>query len=123
MFEDERRRLGKAKIAEIARVPAFDPPDAFTAATTDQVFGELWQRPGLGDRDRRLISISILAANGIETELGIHVKAALGSGDVTPAEMMEVILQVAHYAGFPFGSVMYRVFQAACEDLDLEVPS
>jgi 4-carboxymuconolactone decarboxylase len=122
MAEDERRRLGKAKMAEISRLPAFDPPDAYTAATTDQVFGELWQRPGLPDRDRRLITIAILATNGLEMELGVHIKAALGSGDVTPAELMEVVLQVAHYAGFPLGSVTYRAFRTVCNELGLEVP-
>ena len=122
MANDERRELGKARMAEVSGLPAFDPPDAFTAATCDVVFGELWQRPGLPDRDRRMITISILATRGLETELGIHLKAALGSGDVSPAEMMELILQVAHYAGFPLGSVVYRAFRGVCGELGLEVP-
>ncbi len=123
MAEDTRRALGKAKMAEISGLPAFDPPDAFTAATCDEVFGELWQRPGLPDRDRRLITIAILATRGLETELGIHLKAALESGDLSPAELMELVLQVAHYAGFPLGSVVYRAYRAACGELGLEVPS
>ncbi len=123
MADDTRRELGKERMAEVSGIPAFDPPDAFTAATCDQVFGELWQRPGLPDRDRRMITIAILATRGLETELGIHLRAALETGDVSPAELMELVLQVAHYAGFPMGSVVYRAYRAACGELGLEVPA
>ena len=75
--DDERRRLGKEKMAEIAQLPEFDPPDAFTAATTDQVFGELWQRRALGTRDRRLVTIGILASRGLEMELGVPLWRSL----------------------------------------------
>ena len=39
MTNDKRRELGKAKMAEISKLPAFDPPEAFTAAICEQVFG------------------------------------------------------------------------------------
>ncbi|MEM9178022.1 MAG: carboxymuconolactone decarboxylase family protein [Myxococcota bacterium] len=123
MKDDPRRERGKARMAQVSGLPAFDPPDAFTAATCDVVFGELWQRPGLPDRERRMITIAILATRGLETELGIHLRAALSSGDVDPAELMELVLQVAHYAGFPLGSVAYRAYRSACDELGLEVPS
>ena len=42
---ESRWERGKQKMTEIAQVPPFDPPDAFTAATIDRIFGELWQRP------------------------------------------------------------------------------
>lgn len=122
MADDERRARGRAKMSEIARIPEIEPTDAFMAFTTDQVFGELWQRPGLPDRDRRLVTIAILGAHALEPELRIHVRAALESGDVTPAEIMELVLHVAHYAGFPLGATIHRAVRSACEELGLELP-
>ena len=77
---------------------------------------------GTGRHEHASIAIEDLAARGLEMELGVHVKAALDSGDVTAAEMMEVVLQVAHYAGFPLGSVIYRKYLTVCSELGLEVP-
>lgn len=119
---NERRERGKRKLEEIARVEATDPPDAFVATTIDQVFGELWQRPGLVDRDRRLLSLAIVAARGLEFEVRTHISGALQSGDVSPGEMLEVILHVATYAGWPSGSILYRSFRQVCAELGLEVP-
>ena len=122
MAADERRRRGKSKMAEIAQIPEMEPSDAFVAASVDQVFGWLWQRPGLADRDRRLITLGILGARGLERELETHVGGALRSGDLSPAELMEVVLQVAHYAGWPNAAEMYAVLLRVCEKLGLEVP-
>lgn len=122
MSDESRRERGKQKLAAIAQVPAFDPPDAFTAATLDQVFGDLWQRPGLSDRERRLLSIAIVGARSMEFEAKTHIGGALKSGDVSPAEMMEVILHIAYYAGWPHAAVLYRCFRALCAELDLQVP-
>jgi 4-carboxymuconolactone decarboxylase len=134
MSDEARRERGKRRMEQVAKVPAFDPPDAFTAMTVDHVFGEVWGRPGLPDRDRRLLSIAVLAARGMETETRVHVGAALESSDLTTAEMMEVILHVAHsemmevilhvahYAGWPHAAMLYRTFRERCAELGLEVP-
>jgi len=63
-----RRARGIEKIEEIARMSAFDPQDAFAAATIDSVFGELWQRPGLPVRERRLLSLATVGTRGLEFE-------------------------------------------------------
>ena len=122
MADSDRRERGKRKLEQIAQLPAFDPVDDFTAATIDQVFGELWQRPGLSDRERRLLSLAIVGSRGMEFEARAHIGGALKTGDLSPAEMMEVILHVAHYAGWPCASVLYRTFRALCDELGLEVP-
>ena len=122
MSDDPRRERGKEKFQQVAQMPAFEPPDAFTAATIDQVFGDLWQRPGLGDRDRRLVTLGILAARGMEFESKTHLAGALQSGDLDVTELMEVVLQVAHYAGWPHAATFYRGLRAACGELGIEVP-
>ena len=58
MKADPRRVRGQKKMAQIAQIPAIDPPDDFVATTIDRVFGELWQRPGLSDRERHKIVVA-----------------------------------------------------------------
>lgn len=120
---DERRRRGLEKFTEVAGLPAMEPPDAFVAATIDHVFGEVWQDDALSVRDRRLMTLAILGALGSADEARVHLKAALESGDVTPSEMMAVVMQVATYAGFPRGSAFYRAFRQVAGELGLEVPA
>jgi 4-carboxymuconolactone decarboxylase len=78
--------------------------DAFTADfqeyITRSVWGEVWSRPGLDRRTRSCITIAMLAAQGMEHELALHVRAARRNG-VTVDEIKEVLLQVAAYAGVP----------------------
>ena len=117
-----RRARGMEKLKEVARVPAFDPPDAFVAATVDSVFGELWTRPGLPNRERRMITLAVVGTRGVEFEIETHVRGALDSGDLTPGDLLELILQLAYYAGWPCASVVYRKFRAVCGELGLDVP-
>ncbi|MBD5787770.1 carboxymuconolactone decarboxylase family protein [Cellulosimicrobium terreum] len=64
-------------------------------------YGEIYARPGLVPRDRQLVTLGMLTAlGGCEPELEIHVNAALGVG-LTPAEIVEALLQSAVYCGFP----------------------
>lgn len=101
--EDDRRQRGIRKMQEVSQLPAIEPQDAFMAINIDQVFGDLWHRPGLSDRERRLLSIAVVGSRGLEFETRIHIGAALKAGDLDPGEMLEVILHVAHYAGWPSG--------------------
>jgi len=64
-------------------------------------FGDIHSRPGLGVRDREIAIIASLATLGhASTELRSHIKAALNAG-CTRDEILEIILQMAVYAGFP----------------------
>ena len=64
------------------------------------VWGALWGREGLTPRDRSLVTLGILIALGLETELRTHVGIALTNG-LTQDEVAEVIYHSAGYAGFP----------------------
>lgn len=82
---------------------------------TRVAWGDVWQRPGLERRTRSCITIAMLAALGHHDELGMHVKAALRGG-VSPAEVAEVLLQVAVYAGVPAANTAFRVAQPVLLD-------
>jgi 4-carboxymuconolactone decarboxylase len=72
----------------------------FQRYITENVWGSVWSRPGLTRRERSLITIGILAALGRHEEVAMHVRAAKNTG-ATEAEIGEVMLHVAAYAGVP----------------------
>jgi 4-carboxymuconolactone decarboxylase len=78
---------------------------------TRYAWGELWNRPGLSRPERSMITLAMLAALGREEELALHVKAGIRNG-LTAADIREVLLQVAVYAGVPAAN---RGFAVAAE--------
>jgi len=72
-------------------------------------FGEVWSRPGLPTRDRRLITLIIVTCHMQEAYVRLHLRAALENGEFTADELREIMLHLAYYAGWPvgtFGSAM-----------------
>jgi 4-carboxymuconolactone decarboxylase len=86
----------------------------FTAPFQDLItryaWGEIWARPGLTRAERSMITLTALAALRQEDELAMHVRAALRNG-LTPAQISEVLLQVAVYAGVPAANRAFAVAQ------------
>ena len=77
-------------------------------------FGDIYAREGLGLRERELATVAALCALGhAQPQLRVHVHAALHVG-CKPAEVVEVVMQMAVYAGFPAAlnglSVVREVF-------------
>ncbi len=108
---DHEQRLedGERCFVAINLLPS-PPRDSpyFQAGILAFVFGHVWQRPNLGLRERRLITI---AAVGISEALGpiySHVGSALESGDISRSEMDEVILQFSAYSGLPKGRLLQK---------------
>lgn len=64
-------------------------------------FGDIYSRPGLDLRSREIATVAALTALGNATpQLKVHIGAALHVG-LTQDEIVEVIMQMAVYAGFP----------------------
>jgi 4-carboxymuconolactone decarboxylase len=64
-------------------------------------FGDVYARPGLSLRDRQIATVAALVALGTaQTQLVAHIEGALAVG-VTRQEIIEVIIQMALYGGFP----------------------
>jgi len=68
--------------------------------TDDVLFGDIWERPELSQRDRSLVTVSALVATYRTNELPGHLNRALDNG-VTQAELVEAITHLAFYAGWP----------------------
>ncbi len=69
-------------------------------ATTDVLFRNLWLRPGLAPRDRSLVTVSALVANGQTAQIPVHLNRAMDNG-LTRAEASETLTQLAFYSGWP----------------------
>jgi len=68
---------------------------------TDFAYGEVVSRPQLDLRSRELVTVGALTALGnAAPQLKAHIGGALNAG-CSPQEIVEVILQMAVYAGFP----------------------
>ena len=68
--------------------------------TDDVLFGDVWERPQLGKRDRSLITCAALIALGKTEQMDFHFPKALENG-VTEEELIETITHLAFYAGWP----------------------
>jgi 4-carboxymuconolactone decarboxylase len=64
-------------------------------------FGDIYSRPGLGLREREIATIAALTALGnAAPQLKVHIEAGLNVG-LSKDEIVEIIMQMAVYAGFP----------------------
>ena len=64
-------------------------------------FGDIYSRPGLDLKSREIAVVAALTALGnAAPQLKVHVHGALNAG-CTRQEVVEVIMQMAVYAGFP----------------------
>jgi len=86
----------------------------------DRLFDAVWTRPGLGVRDRRIVSIVCVSAAVDGPAMDAHVHAALASGDLTIEQMKELVLQFAVYCGWPRASQLEMTVRAQWQRLHEE---
>jgi 4-carboxymuconolactone decarboxylase len=111
---DQRLARGAEEFADVNLLPAPPPDTPYThAGILNYVFGHVWQRPGLNRRERRVITVACVAIDDSPTPLQAHVTAALHSGDITKAEMDEIVLHFSAYYGFAKGQALAERAEAA----------
>ncbi len=76
--------------------------DSLDDLTIDHLFANVWSREELSIANRSRITVALLAALGRDDELNLHLRGALNQG-LTRGEIAEVMVHVAHYAGWPAG--------------------
>jgi len=82
--------------------------------TDDVLFGDIWARTELSPRDRSLITVAALITGGSTEQLPGHLERARQNG-VTEAELKEVIIHLAFYAGWPKAMSAIQVAKQAFE--------
>jgi len=116
MTDPDRLEKGRRVLQQLRRGGEASPsaklmaemfPD-FSRMTEEHLFGEVWSRPGLALRDRSLVTMATLVVLGRSEELKGHIGYALNIG-ISREEILEMIMHLAHYAGWPFGVGALRV--------------
>lgn len=114
-FEDlpETRRRGLETMEKVYGFDMSDGDGDFFGYTADHLFADIWNRPGLSDRDRRLLLIGLLAGTGQADVLGIQVPAALANGELDDQALRETVIFLCHYAGWPAGARLNSIVEEA----------
>ena len=102
------RDRGRADMDEIFGKPFMAKRDSTTnafnaplrALSEEFAYATLWARPGLGRRERSLMTLAMLCALNRPHEIRLHVPAALNNG-VTVEEIAEALTHAAAYCGLP----------------------
>jgi len=100
------RVAGMAKMQEVYGFTV-DPavlPGRYTDITVDHLFGTVWTDDTIDLRQRRLITIGVLAAQDKPELLEIQFDAALERGELTVEQVREVVVHLAHYVGWPIST-------------------
>lgn len=67
----------------------------------ETIYGDIYQRPGLTLKERQIATLCMLMAiGGKDRQVKVHMRAGLRVG-ITEAELRELVIQLAAYAGFP----------------------
>ena len=126
-MNDEQRReqgtgvrravLGDAHV-DRAIANTTDLTEAFQDFITRAAWGDVWARPGLDRRTRSIVTLTALTALRAENEIAMHVRGAIANG-LTPAEIGEVLLHTAIYAGAPAANAAFAIAQRTLAEMGL----
>lgn len=104
MTEQDRWERGLEKFKQVYCGDVVALPrgaNAFFDLMIENLFGEVWTRSELDQRDRRLLMLGAIAALGEQMTYGIQVKAALKLDELTPTQARETLIHLAQYVGYP----------------------
>lgn len=105
-----RSVLGDAHVdrAEANQTP-FDAD--FQRFITEGAWGSVWSRPTLTARERSMITIALLAAQGHDEEVAMHIRATANTG-ASMYDVKEALMHVAVYAGVPAANRAFKIAKA-----------
>ena len=108
---DEAAEVKRAAAVDASAGPVSQGVVHYTAVA---LFKDVWLRPDLKPRDRSLVTVSALIANGQVAQIPFHLNRAMDNG-LTKDEASEVLTQLAFYAGWPCIFSAVPVFKAVFE--------
>jgi 3-oxoadipate enol-lactonase len=122
---NRRAMLGDAWVDKsLANATAFNAE--FQQLITRYAWHEIWGRPGLDPKTRRVIVLATTIALGRWEEYELHLRAALAappSTRLTPDEVKEVLMQAAIYAGVPAANTAFSHAIKVLRELGFELPA
>jgi 4-carboxymuconolactone decarboxylase len=119
MAESERYQKGAAKMKELFGTeprPGTMQED-FLNITVENLFGDIWGRPGLETHERSMITVAALTVLGRSPEMKVHIRGALNVG-ISREKIQEMMIHLAHYGGWPVGVNGLRIAQEVFDSID-----
>ncbi len=104
MDEQDRRARGIEQMKSVYGWDINEVHGAFVEQTVDHLFGEVWARSGMSQRERRLLLVGMLISGGLIDVLEIQLDAALRLDEMDAKDLEDIVLFAAHYAGWPTGA-------------------
>lgn len=107
--------LGEAHVAR-ASANITDLDRDFQTFITRTAWGGVWTRPHFDRRTRSLLTLTMMAALGHHDEFALHVRASRNTG-CTPADIAEMLIQVAAYAGIPAANTAVKIAKETLKEM------
>ena len=103
MSAKDRRKIGEEKIKDVYAGDVVVPGEgyAFTDIMLETLFAEVWTRDTLSMRDKRILLLGMIAAQGEGMTFKIQTKAGIKNGELTADDVRELHLFIAQYCGYP----------------------
>jgi 4-carboxymuconolactone decarboxylase len=114
--DPERRRRGLETMTEIYGWEMSDGDGDFFAYTVEHLFADIWNRPGLSVRDRRLLLLGVLVGHNDHDVLPIQLGAAFANGELDEQALREIVVFLSHYAGWPAGARLFTQVEKVLAD-------
>ncbi len=112
MSEPTRAEKGMAVVQKLFgnAIAGAKMSEDFRKLTIENLFGDIWSRPGLEIQERSMFTITILAVLNREAELRVHLKGAQNLG-IARKKIEEIFIHAAHYGGWPVAATGFRVLE------------
>ena len=118
-YKKERFERGMALLKKMGREELMMDQKALSPElyemSVGHLFGDVWARPGLSLRERQLVTLAANIAMARPTGNHSHYRSSEHIG-ITRKEIIEVIIQVGHYCGWPTISNAVRQYSAVIEE-------
>lgn len=92
--------------------------EEFQDLITRYAWNEIWNRPRIPHKVRRMMVISQMVALGAWEEYRLHIRAALASGELDAEDIKEILLQSAIYCGVPAANHAFKDAREIMKQLD-----
>jgi 4-carboxymuconolactone decarboxylase len=105
---EQEVKMSESKELSPAQKLVGDIAPKLAELTDDVLFGDVWERAELSKRDRSLVTVTALIANGNTEQLIGHLNRARENG-LSETELIEVITHLAFYVGWPRAMSAVRI--------------
>ena len=125
MSNSERWKKGEETIKDVYAGDVVTAPEgayAFSDIMLETLFAEIWTRDILSMRDKRILLLGMIAAQGQADTFKIQAKASIKRGEMTPEEIRELHIFIAQYCGYPKAAALVMPMETAIAEAqkDLE---